>query len=169
MTKKSASRVIRDNKKIEVDNYFKQNKVFDDLLDIHEKISANLAQFGMISQLAGNQELIARLDNHADTNEKIRLLAKDLTRIIADLNTTFDSHKDRSGGADNPDEYMWALTTFQNYSQIASVVEGAIIPTAATIYEAFAVAEKKLLKEIQDSKTTEQDSVVDSNSIKEVV
>lgn len=147
MTKKSAARLKRDSDNKEVDQYFNTNTVFDDLLEIHEQISASIAQFGYIAQLANNKELISRLENSEVTNEKIRLLAIDLKHVIKDLNTSFASHKDRSGGAQNPDEYMWALTTFQNYSQIATIIEGTVIPTVGVIYEEFAKAERKMIAE----------------------
>lgn len=156
MTKKSMARVMRDEKKKEVTEYFKTNTVFDDLMDIHQKITANIAQFGMISQLASNQELIDLLDDKASVNININLLAKDLNKIIKDLNDTFESHKDKRGGATDPDEYMWALTVFQNYSQITSVVDGAVIPTVATIYEEFAKAEKKLIEIKKNNETNEE-------------
>lgn len=155
MTKKSAARLMRDEQKKEVDNYFKTNSVFDDLHEVHSKITANISQFGLISQLANNQELITQLDNPIDINNKITLLSKDLTLIINDLNKTFESHKEKTGGADNPDDYMWALTTFQNYSQIASVVEGSVLPTVATIYQEFAKAEEKLIKLKENEKATD--------------
>lgn len=163
MTKKSAARVLRDTKKKEVEEYFKNNAVFDDLLEIHTKVSGEIAQFGLISKLVNDKELIERLEDKADVNEKILLLSKDLEKVIKDLNKTYEGHKDRTGRASDPDEYMWALTVYQNYLQIASIVQGTIIPTAATIYEQFSVAERKLIAEkkaAEAEKTETKEEVV---------
>lgn len=143
MTKKSANRLMRDEAQKDQDNYFKENKVFDELKDIHLKIGSQLQAFCTISALAKDANLCSYLNNQDDVIEKIRLMSVDLEKIIKDLNMNFEEHKDLSGGATNPDDHMKALQIFQNYLQITSVVEGVIMPTSTSILEQFSIAEQK--------------------------
>lgn len=147
MTKKSAARLTRDSEKKIKDEYFKKNTIFTDLNEIHEKIVAQIRTFGVISTLSNQPELVDKLENKEDINNKVRLLALDLSKIISDLNDNYQSHKGKTGGTDDPDEHMQALIIFNNYLQIVSVVEGVIMPTAGSIMEAFTKAEVLLNKE----------------------
>jgi len=158
MTQKSASRRLRDQKDKTVKEYFNTNKVYDELNEIHVKIVAQIKSFGLISQLAKDTGLTDRLEDKADVNQKTTLLSVDLQKIIADINQNYTHHKGKTGGAKDADEYMGALIAFQNYQQITTVIEGAIFPTAADIFEEFSKAEKKLIadKKAQEQNTEEE-------------
>lgn len=162
MTKKSDARLARDKAKKQEAEFFRENKVFDELNDIHQKIVEQIQTFGVISSLAVQQDLCDQLENKDVINNKINLLAIDLKKVIQDLNDTFKTHQEKTGGSQDPDEHMNALMIFQNYLQITAVVDGVIFPTASVILEEFSKAEiklKKLAGEIPESEPKESTEV----------
>ena len=167
MTKKSTNRILRDGAKKDQDKFFKENRVFDELNEIHNKVGAQIQAFCAISALSGDPSLCSYLENHDEVIEKIRLLTIDLEKVIKDLNMNKDLHKDRSGGATNPDEHMEAITIFNNYLQITSVIEAVILPTSTSIIEKFAVAETKRNEANKDKsiETTNSEPSVDSETV----
>lgn len=173
MTKKSANRVMRDVTKKQNEDYFQKNTVFDELNDIHGKIIEQIQAFGNIGVLANNKELCSFLNQSSNIDQKVKLLAIDLQKVINDLNTNYNLHKDETGGAKDPDTHMRALTIFQNYMQITSVIEGVIFPTAATILEEFGAAEIQMNaakeKQVEEQMSEPTSEPIESLTVREKV
>lgn len=141
MTKKSATRIARDEAKAEQTNYLNHNTVFDDLNKLHGEIAHQFQSFASISVLANDEDLTNYLENREHVTNQVKLLATDLQKLIGDFNATFEQHKDLKGGAKDPDSHMQALTIYQNYAQIATVIDAVILPTVTSILDDFRTAE----------------------------
>lgn len=150
MTQKSKARLERDARKKELNQFFKENTIYDDLHSIYNSLINSLGQFGMISQMAKDKELVALLDDEKEVSDLIKILASDTQKLVEAIKDLYALHKDYTGGireSDTPspiDLYTEAMGWFERYLAQSNYLDTIIMPTATTIYEEFSKAEKKL-------------------------
>lgn len=147
MTQKSAGRLARDARKKKVDALMKENadnKCWDELNQMYEDNLALLFAHTNIKTLAENKELIAMVEDKPTLTRNIVSLSNDLKTLNAELNDIHQKHKERSGGATDPDDLMFSIMLFENYYLWAERHNAVVMPTSYYIIEQFDAAEKKL-------------------------
>jgi len=188
MTKKSASRLARDQAQANNQRHManntsykgekealKNNTCWDDLNGIYTGVVQMLATHASISQLANNKELIGAIVNKTALIENIRSLANDLREMHNRLNGIYSLHKDKTGGSNDPDVVFSTITIAEQYNKLMEDHEGVIAPTAYYILEQFDQAEKILMAaqrvntDLADPKVISDVEVISEVKVGEVI
>lgn len=161
MTKKSAARLERDAqakeqeaKLIQFEKIKKTNKCWDELKQIANScanmmLSTN-AQLAAIYKTEGISNF---LPNPVEVKTTLRGLSQDLLTFNEDLSRIFNSHKDRSGGFTNEDDFAASISVFEAYHAFQTRYDAIISPSVTYLLEQAAAAEQSILAAIQANKT----------------
>jgi hypothetical protein len=176
MTQKSSARLARDAvKKAEeyklkqaakLANDLKDNSCFNDLNDMYHSMVLLLSKHAHLNEFAANKELIAAVADKITLVANIRMLARDLTTLNADLSAIHELHKDKTGGSRDPDEIISTINIFEQYNLFMERHNAVIMPIAYHIIEQFDTAEKLLMRVAMVNKAATD--LLDPNVISDV-
>lgn len=169
MTKKSASRQMRDKMKKDL----KDNKCWDDLNNMYFSMLQLISQHANISLLAQRKDIIAMVDDKETLTINIKSLANDLRTMNDDLSKIKAMHEGKSGGSQDPDEVFNSITIYEHYRLFMERHDAVIMPTALYIIEQFDQAERKLIdankeKELKDPNVVSDAIIIDENNAVDV-
>ena len=148
MTKKSQARLARDRARKQAREHLKKNnRCWDELNNIYQSAKTMLYQHIVISTLAANKELMARLKDPNSTINNIKILGNDIRELNVKLEEIHQLHANRYGGSDNPDEVMYSINISQKYAELMETHNSVVQPTALKILEDLNQAEIQYYKD----------------------
>ena len=140
MTKKSSARLARDAQREKL----KDNTCWDDVNQIHKDCMSVLVKHQYILELSRNQELVNAVDDRKTLLDLIFSLGNDIRKLSEELAEIQKQHVGKTGGSQDPDEIMYAITIYEQYGLFIERHEATCVPTALHIGEIFDKAANKL-------------------------
>ena len=154
MTKKSAARIARDNKKKSAEEKTKQfsksvqgNKSWDELEDIYQGAVQLLQSHTTLASFATRHDLLSQIDDKATFVNNMQQLTGDLNTMSEELKMIHEQHVGKQGGANNPNDFIRVVEIFEMYNLFMERHQAVVIPTALYITEQLDSAEKKLAEQ----------------------
>lgn len=141
MTKKSASRILRDARKQDAERRLKDNTIWDDLNGTYNGCAQALGQHAGIAVMLSRKEVFPFLKDPVTLSENIRSLTGDLQAMNAELKEIHAQHAGKKGGSQNPDEVIHSIQIFEQYHLFLERHNAVIMPIAMHILEEFGQAE----------------------------
>jgi hypothetical protein len=138
MTKKSQSRVARDNAEKSLQN----TCVWDDVRGINQHCYSLLSSHLSLQALIQNEELRGAIKDISLFEKNIVVLSKDLTSLTEELNGLSALHKDKTGGATTPDEHMLGISIYEKYYMFMERHSNVVMPNVLHLLDQLHEAER---------------------------
>lgn len=162
MTKKSQARLERDAAKKEYEKFKEKAKPWDDLKNIYQDCKNMLCNVPtQIAQLYSVERIEEFLENRNITSNLIRCLSDDIKQMNQELETIYAGHKDRSGKANDEQEFLNTLSFVEAYNSFNVKFEGVIMPNVTELGKQFDYAVSKVNEILEkDKQNNVSDAVV---------
>jgi len=149
MTKKSASRIMRDAEKAAAAQHLKDNTIWDDLNGTYSACAQALGQHAGIAMMLNRKEVFPYLKDHKALVANIGTLASDLRALNEELKQIQAQHKGKAGGSENPDDVILSIQIFEQYHLFLERHQAVVMPVALHILEEFGAAETAYAQALQ--------------------
>ncbi len=115
----------------------------------------------VIQTLASNRTLNEGLKDPKDVAQKIASIGRDMTDYTAQHRALTQRHKDRTGSARSPDDFVEALQLAAEYDELVTSFNNVVLPVVADITLAYGEVQESLLTPPAD----DADDVAPSTSV----
>lgn len=168
MTKKSAARLARDEAKKELDQFKKEARPWDDLMEIYVANKEMLYEVpAQILYLFSVEKIGNFMENPKLTADLIRCMQADIDQMKQELEEIAAGHKHKTGKAVDDDDFIQSLTFIEAYNSFKVKFEGVILPNVQTITQHYDAAVAKVQEIVQAEQAKE--SITDPNVISDAV
>lgn len=189
MTKKSPSRIERDNQKVPPNAHnphkanveivdpvaireraMQNNHCWDDLLGLHQRSAESLyVANSTLAESLGDKSIYPYFEHGREVEIAIRGITSDILSLSQELSNIYDLHKDRKGGFTHDDDLNRSIEIFQLYTAFHARYNETIIPNATMIAEAVQVAiNRKIAAEASDTSVVTDVQVKESKQEEQV-
>lgn len=121
---------------------------WENLNELVRIIAEPFSAYSQILDLIRIPELMAEVENKASLENKLEILAKDISHCNEEIRLIIDQHKDKTGIV-TEDDFTTYLLIGQQYYNLQSKIEENIALRAVEILEQLNVAEEKLRAKIK--------------------
>lgn len=111
-----------------------------------------------VQNVMSDPESRKQIKDEAALAANLNLLAKDIKTHVDLLNQIHETHKDKTGGTQTPDEHMAILNIHGQYAEAIELYQTVITPTVAHIFELTGVSDDLVSQQIADTLKHEEDA-----------
>lgn len=176
MTKKSASRLMRDKQRADEAARIKAEgrKGWDEVRALAESCTDMLALPVLFEPHLKNKVLLAFLsqEERVELANSVKLLSKDLMGLLEAIKPIREAHAGKSGHEAHFGELMQALDIVTQYQNWQTQYDAIILPTKADIIQHISNAEQRMMekaREVQAQKAAEEKAAASTEATQEAV
>ena len=112
-----------------------------------------------LKQTLSTPEGRAYIQNEAELTDNINTLTRDVATHVRLLNEIYDTHKDKSGGSQTPDEHMAVININGRYHDAIELYNTVIMPTVTHIFEQTGITQQAIADTAASTTQVERDAI----------